>query len=374
MSRFPDDREEIKQGLKDRIEELCRLLLNDGRRQGRLWVAHNPVTGDFSQTPEFKVALDRDKGAWIDWRSGDKGDVIRLVEYCRQCDFADAMRWARDFLGLRAMPAADRQRLAERAKRAAAEADETAAARRLERMRMAEQIWFSGRLDGSMSAAEAHARGYFLHRGIDLSAIANRDMATFRFSEAREFTKRAKWGRNADGRNVKLAPGPAYPAILTAMRLPTGQFAAVHQTYLDPSAPRKLPVDKGDEESAKIMFGEAKGAMIRISHGPEGEPPETAVTPQPLILCEGIEDGLTLALAVPEARVWAAGSLSNMANAPIWLPCVSYVVVARDNDWEKKQAVMQFEKVMSALSQHGKVLTEMSAHEGKDFNDVIMGE
>jgi hypothetical protein len=300
--------------------------------------------------------------------------VIRLVEYCRQCEFKDAMMWARDFLGLRSMSGAERQRLAEKARREAARADEQAAAKRLERMDIAEKIWLTGRQDGAASAAEAHARAYLEGRGIDLAAIGNRDMATFRFSEAREYSKRAKWGRDANGRNIKLAPGPAYPAILTAMRLPTGQLAAVHQTFLDPSAPQKLPVEKGDEESAKIMFGEAKGAMIRISHGPEGEPPETAVRPAPLILCEGIEDGLTLAMAIPDARVWAAGSLSNMANAPVWLPCVAYVVVARDNDWEKKQAVKQFEAVMAALDKHGKLLVEISAHEGKDFNDVVKGE
>ena len=54
--------EEIKQGLKDRIEDLCRKLLPDGRRQGRLWVSNNPVTGDHKKTPELKVAVTGDKG------------------------------------------------------------------------------------------------------------------------------------------------------------------------------------------------------------------------------------------------------------------------------------------------------------------------
>lgn len=249
MTRYPDDLADIKQGLKDRIEELCRVLLPDGRRQGRLWVAHNPVTGDYSQSAEFKVPLDRDKGAWIDWRSGDKGDVIRLVEYCRQCDFKDAMMWARDFLGLRSMSGAERQRLAEKARREAARADEQAAARRLERMEIAEKIWLSGRQDGAASAAEAHARAYLEARGIDLAAIRDRDMATFRFSEAREYTKRAKWGRDANGRNIKLAPGPAYPAILTAMRLALAAsayatFAAAredHNQFLEASARASWP-------------------------------------------------------------------------------------------------------------------------------------
>ena len=102
--------EEIKQGLKDRIEDLCRKLLPDGRRQGRLWVSNNPVTGDHKKTPELKVAVTGDKGAWKDWRSGDKGDVLGLVEYLLQTDFKGALQWARDFLGLQRMSIEDRRR------------------------------------------------------------------------------------------------------------------------------------------------------------------------------------------------------------------------------------------------------------------------
>ncbi len=32
------DLQEIKQGLQDRIEEVCRKLLPDGRRDGKDWV------------------------------------------------------------------------------------------------------------------------------------------------------------------------------------------------------------------------------------------------------------------------------------------------------------------------------------------------
>ena len=45
------EKQEIKEGLKARIESLCAQLLPDGRRQGRLWVlpwlpsSHAPSTG-----------------------------------------------------------------------------------------------------------------------------------------------------------------------------------------------------------------------------------------------------------------------------------------------------------------------------------------
>ncbi|PDT80598.1 toprim domain-containing protein [Sinorhizobium sp. BJ1] len=361
----------VKEELKRRIEGLCSKLLPDGRRQGRLWVAHNPVTGDYSQSPEFKVPLNRDVGAWVDWRTGEKGDVIRLIEYVNRCDFKEALDWARDFLGMRNMSPAQRRELADRAKAERKRADDTAEQRRLKRMADAEKIWMGGYQDGSASTAETHARRYFATRHCPLEGIDNRDLATFRFSAGQEFWPRAQF-RHENGRRIKVQAGPRFPAVLSAMRLPTGQVAAVHMTFLSPLGPQKLPVSKN--ENAKIMFGEARGAMIRISHGPEGEPPETATRPHPLILCEGIEDGLSLARACPEARVWAAGSLSAMGSAPIDLPCISAVVISRDNDWEKATAIKQFDQVWEALSKAGKPMTIIESHVGKDFNDLIQEE
>jgi hypothetical protein len=368
-----DDRDDIKHLLKARIESLCQVLLPDGRREGRLWVAHNPVTCDFDRSPEFKVALNKDIGAWKDWRSGDKGDVIGLVLYCRGTDFKGAMAWSRDWLGINRMNRAERETLerqAAQAKRAAAfRAEKT----RLDRMGRAERLWSEGLADGAGSVAEALGRAYFAARKCPLEPIENRDRATFRFSAATEYWRRRETRFDqATGRLTILRKGPELPAIHSAMRAPAGQVTAVHCTFLDPLKPAKAALGEGC--SAKLMFGEAKGSMIRISHGPEGEPPETAVEPHPLILCEGIEDGLSLAGSIAEARVWAAGSLSMMAHAPVWLPCVSAVIVARDNDWGKRQAERQFDAVLEALAGSGKPISVIASHVGKDFNDLATGE
>lgn len=366
-----NDTAQIKEGLKARIDALCAKLLPDGRREGRLWVAHNPITNDHAKSREFKVALTRDVGAWKDWRTGEKGDVIGLVAYCQATDFKGALDWARDFLGLRSMSWADRQRFAAQAEEARAKAARQAEQARLERMSRAERLWTSGFQDGAGSTAEAHARAYFAARGCPIDGIVNRDRQTFRFAADAEYWKRAEY-RNENGRSRKIKDGPRFPAVLSAMRAPTGQVTAVHCTFLDPLGPRKLPIGEG--ENAKMMFGEAKGSMIRISHGPEGEPPETAVRPYPLVLCEGVEDGLSLALAIPEARVWAAGTLSAMASAPVWLPCVSAIVVSQDNDWHSKTAQAQFDAVIAELVKPGKPLTTIASHVGKDFNDLMKGD
>lgn len=372
MSR-QNDTPEIKQLLKDRIVDVCVRLLPDGRVQGRLWVAHNPITQDYRQSPEFKVALRGDIGAWKDWRTGEKGDVFGLVEYCAGCsDFKDVIRWARDFLGLGNLSREDRERMAEQARRNAERARRDAQEAITRRIARARQIFESGQPFGSGGAAEQHAMAYFAKRGCDPRLMASLDRETFRFHPAMEYWKRAQF-RHENGRRVKVAEGPKLPCILSAMRGPTGVVTAVHMTFLDPLEPVKFAAD-GADESAKIMFGEARGAMIRIAHGPEGKPPETAELPYPLILCEGVEDGISLAIPCPEARVWAAGSLSAMAAAPVGLSCVSAVIMARDNDWSKKQAVEQFEAAQAELMATGKPVTEMASSFGKDFNDLMKGE
>ncbi|CDZ67652.1 Hypothetical protein NGAL_HAMBI2605_59330 [Neorhizobium galegae bv. orientalis] len=359
----------IKEELKNRIESLCRQLLPDGRRQGRLWVAHNPVTGDFKQSAEFKVALDRDIGAWKDWRTGEKGDVIRLVEYLHGCDFRTAVDWARDFVGIRHMPAEQRRHLVVKARETREEADRQATEDLLKRMRDAERLWERGFQDGAGSTAEAYAGRYFASRNIPLDRIVNRDLQTFRFTPAQEFWKRAQY-RYENGRRIKVQKGPEFPAVLSAMRLATGQVAAVHITFLDPLGPRKLTVSKEDDENAKIMLGPSAGAVVRISHGPECEPPETAVQPHPLIMGEGIETCMPHAIANPEARVWAAGSLANMLTAPVWLPCVSSIVLLRDH-FKHKTTEKQFEQVCDAMEKSGKPWVAIASHIGNDFNDLM---
>lgn len=359
---------QIKEGLRARIDALCLKLLPDGRRDGRLWVAHNPVTGDHHKSPEFKVALTRDVGAWKDWRTGDKGDVIGLVEYCLRTDFKGAMDFARDFLGLRQMSYAERKRLTEQAEAARAAATAREEERDLKRMADAEKLWSRGFQDGAASAAEAYARRYFAARGIPLDAWPNRDLQTFRFSPAQEFWKRAEY-RYQDGRRVKVKAGPDYPCILSAFRLATGQVTAVHMTYLDPLEPRKLPVDRGQLENEKIMWGPSKGGVIRLTHGPEGEPPETAREAHPLLMGEGIETTASVARTAPEARAWAAGSLANMLSAPVWLPCVSSIILLRDH-FKSPTTEKQFDQVCAAMDESGKPWVAIASHEGNDFNDL----
>lgn len=367
-----DDRDEVKELLKSRIEDLCAQLLPDGRRQGRLWVAHNPVTADFSQSPEFKVALNQDVGAWKDWRSGAKGDVLHLISYLQGYEsFSDTMTWARNFLGLSTMRPAERAALDAEARRRAADRRVAAERTRLFKIVKAEEKFLAGSAFGGRSVAEQHARRYFAGRKCPLEDVVHVDATTFRFADQSEYWTRGEYRTDDAGRRYKVKDGPKYPAIHSAMRAASGLVTACHVTFLDPVLPKKISLE---DANAKLIFGEAKGSVIRISHGPENVAPEVAQEQHPLIVCEGVETGLSLAIACPSARVWAAGSLSNMGNVPLWMECIPSLILARDNNHGNAQAERQLEGVLKQLAEHGKPMSVIASHVGDDFNDLARGD
>ena len=367
---MPSDLPEIKAGLQARIVELCARLLPRGTREGPQWVSHNPrVAGDEKKFPALKVGLVKDKGAWRDWRNGDKGDVLALVAFCLGTDIRGAMAWARDYLGLKKMSREDREAFRRDIAQREAKEKERAEKLRAFKLGQAQTLFQQGTARGEGAAAERHALAYFAARGCAIEDVADLNRFTFRFSAATEWWKGAKW-ETRDGRRFKKEAGPEFPAVHTGMRQATGVVTCCHVTFLDPLQPAKAPV-----QPPKLMFGEAMGAVIEISCGEGGGPfwgPNER--PLPLILCEGIETGLSLAAAVPEARVWAGGSLAGMGHAPVWLSCVAEVTVARDNNTGNAQAQAALAKSIETLAAHDKTVNVMASHVGDDFNDLMQGK
>lgn len=384
----------IKAGLTDRIEDLCRTLLPAGRREGGQWVSSNPVTHDERSTPALKVGLGKEPGAWRCWRSGDKGDALGLVAYVVTGDVRnvkEALAWSRDFLGLQAMSLADRARIRVEAKTRQAERDKAAQKRRADKLLAADQLFHGRTQNGRVAGVELpqsvleisanlpvvdHARAYFAARAVALERVKHFNAKSMRVSPATEWWKGAVW-QNEAGRRWKGQPGPLFPAIHSAMRNKMGIVTCCHITFLDPSRPAKAPVTP-----AKLMYGEALGAVIELSAGPSGTPfwmaDRDSEKPAPLIIAEGIETALAFAVEVPEARVWAGGSLAGVGAAPVDLDCVAWVLFARDNNDGNAQAQAQFERALAGLEEKcartRKRVEVEASHVGDDFNDLARGE
>ena len=138
-------------------------------------------------------------------------------------------------------------------------------------------------------------------------------------------------------------------AAIQGNRLP-----AVHRTYL-----RSDGLGKADIERPKAMLGVVTGAAVRLSEAHEQ-----------LVVCEGVETGLSLSsglLGAP-AAVWAALSTSGMRG--LSLPHrAGQLTIASDGDKAGREAANTLAARANAL---GWQVTLLPAPEGLDWNDVLM--
>ena len=85
--------------------------------------------------------------------------------------------------------------------------------------------------------------------------------------------------------------------------------------------PLAEPGRKAWEKPARLTVGALAGAAVRLSRYHPG---------QPVILVEGVEDGLAVLAAMPGAAVWAVLGATNAGS--VILPDGADVVLALDGD------------------------------------------
>ena len=249
-------------------------------------------------------------GGWIDFADITlKGDAIDLIAFAQfGCIPPDgrkeAIGWAKNWLGLSDV---DRRAAIKAAPQPAPSERPKDAPSKDEKARRAKGWWLSGK---ALSGSPAEA--YLVARNIDLKLL-RRAPGALRFHP-----------------RLKYPGGRTLPGMLAAMSGAKGDIRAVHRTFLAPGEARKADVPK-----PKMMWGDVKGASIRLSKGRSSYSPEEAarrgVRDETQVICEGIEDGLTWAMIYPDHRVTAAGALSLIGGAPLFECCNRFVIVA-DND------------------------------------------
>ena len=347
---------EIKTMLQDRVGDLAARLAPNGKRKGGYWMGPSPLRAD-SVNDTFGIWLSgAARGAFKDFVSGDKGDVIDLVAMLAcgggcppsRESRGEALAWSRDFLGVSGRDPARARTLAKEASERRAQREAAEEAERARKWRRAFDLWLAG---GAMR--DSAADGYLWTRGVDARAIPNLE-ASLRFARRVEHPLEPHVG----------------PAMLGKFSDASGNFAALHVTFVKPDGSGKADVAK-----PKIIFGGFAGAAVRISRGASGLKAEEAALAgirEPLTLLEGIEKALLAAQERPEWRVWAAGSLDNLGNQPA-LPCVSNFLVIKDND-VKPAAVKALERGLEKLRAKGLPVDCFGAIGGaKDLTDLLKG-
>jgi len=140
------------------------------------------------------------------------------------------------------------------------------------------------------------------------------------------------------------------PALVAAVGVGR-KITGVHRTYLaEPGA-------KAFGKESKLMLGRCAGGAVRLSGGPD-----------PLVVAEGIETGLSLLSGLQDASpcVWAALSTSGMAG--LALPRdPGELVLAPDGDAPGREAA---NKLAARATTKGWRVRIMRCPDDSDWNDV----
>uniref|UniRef100_UPI00235F4399 toprim domain-containing protein n=1 Tax=Bartonella sp. MM73XJBT TaxID=3019095 RepID=UPI00235F4399 len=144
------------------------------------------------------------------------------------------------------------------------------------------------------------------------------------------------------------------PALVVLVK-GAGSFA-IHRTFL------KANGCKTDHKPTKAMLGSVMGGAVHLSQD----------NPKHLVICEGIETGLSLlsGLLSEPVNLWASLSTSGMmrVNLP---PIKGRLTIAMDGDDAGRKAGFTLAK--RAYSQGFEVFI-MQAPKGTDFNNVLLSQ
>jgi len=252
---------------------------------------------------------------------GAGGDAIRFVMETEGLRFMDALRW----LGAVGLPPVDPEQ------RAKAVAEDAAA--RADAIAEATSVWEKGQ-PAAGTPAEVYARS----RGIVAPLPASI-----------RFVRTYAWHNRETGEI-----GPDLPAMIGAVVDGQGSLTGLQRIFLADGGQAKASMKK-----PKRTLGRVLGGALRLG------PPATEI-----IICEGPEDGLTLAQEIPDASVWVTLGTGMMPSVQ-YPPEVKSIVLAGDNNAAGRAAV---ERSALALNDAGYSVRVMFPEEGfADFNDMLRG-
>ena len=157
---------------------------------------------------------------------------------------------------------------------------------------------------------------------------------------------------------IKHHCGGDHPALIACFASwPHRKLCAIQRIYLDQYG------NKASLSPVKMTLGTMRGAAIRLSPWQEG---------QELVLCEGLEDGLSILWATNKS-VWVTGGTSNMKAIMLPPPqTIQRLIYAADNDKAGREAAQ-------AAADHGLGLGYNTAialppEHGKDWNDIYKAQ
>lgn len=276
------------------------------------------------------LSVDLQKGTFFDHETNESGGIHELIKAKLGLEGPEAVAWLTGKSPDLQIVYTTRESLEKRRKNQ----EKQWAEERQKKVANARKIWGdAGKIEGTV------AQTYLQSREISGDGCARlRFQAECWFGETRK----------------------KHPALIGAVTIwPSKEVSGVHRTYLTPEGAK---LSEGGVDP-KRMLGDVQGGAVRLS-----EPPEGVV--RPLVLCEGIETGLTL-VAASDGPVWAALSTSGLKGVKLPPPeTAPEIIIAADND-KSRAGFKAAEELAARLEKAGYgVAIAMPKTVGQDFNDL----
>ena len=346
---------DIARRLGERAPDLARQIFPAGRLEGIHWRVGS-IEGEPGGSMAVTISGSK-QGIYKDFGADNGGDMLDLVRVT-QCDgdIRAAVTWAKDYLGITDGPvtagAVKRDGAKEAARRQAQEAEAATDVKR--RRAMAQSIFLGAR----ESLRNTPAADYLAGRGISLEKLG-RQPRCLRFEP--------------NLHNTEMSA--VWPALVAAITGPDGAFWGVHRTWLEDLGKRQ--VVKAPMKQPRMALGSVQGGSIRLWRGIDAAskrqaPLSKAEPGSSVLICEGIEDGLSAALGVPEMRISVAVTLGNMAAIEL-PPEITKVYLCKEND-TAPAAIAAFKRAVAAHQAAGRSVVIVGASAGKDLNDTLLGK
>ncbi|MCK4945538.1 MAG: toprim domain-containing protein [Alphaproteobacteria bacterium] len=336
---------EIAQMLASRIEMLCHELLPGGVREGVEWRVGS-CAGEKGKSMAVRIKGSR-LGVWSDFSSGEKGDALDLVAAVLfRGSKKDALSWSKSWLGIDTL---DHSRLEQRRREVKVEADKKskdAAEEAKKKRTVARKMW----LEAESDILKTPVHLYLLGREIDIRTLPKLPRA-LRYAMTYCAEKKTD-----------------LPTMLAAVIDGKGKQIATHRTWLSDQPDGKWK--KADLVTSKKVLGGFVSGIIPLNRGASGKSLQKAPEGDHIIIAEGIETALSLAVCCPEKRVIAAVAVNNIANLD--LPkTISQVTLAVDNDGENAQSGKAVNAAITRFMNEGRVVSVARSPVGSDFNDQL---
>jgi hypothetical protein len=350
-SAFAVDIDVVKSRANHNVRAIAAELLPNGREECGYW-----RTGSIADEPGQSLAVTLsgpDQGMWCDHscrstREGG-GDIIQLVELAAfRGDRGQAIAWLKSKLGLDGLDPGRLRKLRAEAAEQRDQQDQAAANERERKRRMALGMWLRGRPIGG-TPADVYLRG----RGIDFERLGR--MPGCLAFDPELYCKEA---------------GRKLPAMLAAVVDLTGRHIATHRTWLAPDG--RGGWTKADLEEPKKVLGRFMGGFIPLWKGTAAgrsmaEIPEGT----DVWASEGVEDGLSAAVAKPELRVISAVTLGNLGAIELPAQVGRFVIIGQRDTHPKTLEAL--ERAIGAQQERGREvwLTPPPAGGFKDVNEAL---